>query len=114
MKFHARRLELPHELMIVCRDDDGRAEAIEFDEETQETAGHLRVDVAGRLVGEKDLRFADDGTRYCGALLFAAGKYGRIRVHPVAEPHPLQEVCHIFPVIIDALADDAQRSHVVR
>jgi hypothetical protein len=66
----ARRFELPHQLMIVGRDDDRSSKPVQLDEQTQQPARHLRVDVTGRLVGEQNLRLADDGACDGRALLF--------------------------------------------
>ena len=90
MQLQPRRLELPHQLMVMGRNQHGGAEAIELDEETQQTACHLRVDVAGRLVSEQQLGLADNGTRNSGALLLSARKNGWLGMHAVAETHPLQ------------------------
>ena len=74
----------------------------------KQAARHLRVDVAGRLVGEQQLGLADHGARDGRALLLAARQHRRIGVHAVAEADPLQEIRHVLPVVVDSLADDAQ------
>ena len=45
----------------------------------------LRVEVAGRLVGDEDGRVGDDGARDGDALLLAAGELPRVVVHAVVE-----------------------------
>src|SRR5215813_6957030 len=61
VQFQARRLGLPHQLMIMGGDDDRGAEPVELDEQPQQPARHLRIDVAGRLVGQQQFRLVDDG-----------------------------------------------------
>ena len=87
VQLDARRLGLPHQLVIVGGDDDRGPQAVELDEEAQETARHLRVDVAGRLVGEQQLRLVDDGAGNGGALLLAAGQHVRVGIR---SPRPTQ------------------------
>ena len=80
----------------------------------KQAARHLRVDVAGRLVGEQQLRLVDDGAGDGRALLLAARQHRREGVHAIAQPDPLQQVGHVLLVVGDALAGDAQRhGHVL-
>ena len=91
--------ELRHKLIIVGRDDDGGAEAVQLDEKPQQAARHLRVDVTGRLVGEQKLGLADHRAGDSGALLLSARQNHRIGVHPVAKAHPFQKLGDILRVI---------------
>ena len=50
-----------------------------------------RIDVAGRLVGEQELRPRDHRARDRRALLLAAGQHRRQRIHAVAEADPVQQ-----------------------
>ena len=45
--------------------------------------GHLRVEVAGRLVGQQQHRLVDEGARDGHALLLAARQLQRVGVHLV-------------------------------
>ena len=58
----------------------------------------VRIDVAGRLVGEQELRPRDHGARDRGALLLAARKHRRQRPHALAEPDPVQQLDHLVAV----------------
>jgi len=89
VQLQTRRLELPHQLMVMGGDQHGGAEAIELDEEAQEAAGHLRVDVAGGLVRQQELGLADHGAGDRRPLLLAARQHRRIGVHTIAETDPL-------------------------
>src|SRR5262245_33623433 len=109
VQFETRRLGLPHQLVIVGGDDDGGAEPVKLDEQAQQPARHLRIDVAGRLVGEQQLRFVDDGPSDGGALLFSARQYGRKGMHAIAQSNPLQKIGHVLLVVRNALAGDTQR-----
>ena len=80
----------------------------------KQPARHLRVDVAGRLVGEQQLRLVDDGAGDGRALLLAAGEHVRVGVHAVAKPHPLQQIGHVLLVVRHPLAGNPQRhGHIV-
>ena len=41
---------------VVRRDDDGSAEPVERGEQVQQPLRHLGIDIAGRLVGDQQLR----------------------------------------------------------
>src|SRR5262245_5187865 len=69
VQLQARRLGLTHQLVIVGSDQDRGAEPVELDEQPQEAARHLRVDVAGRLIGEKELGLVDNRAGDGRALL---------------------------------------------
>ena len=58
---------------------------MQLDKQPQQPPGEARVDVAGRLVGEQQFRPDDERPGDRRALLLAAGKDGRQRVHAVAE-----------------------------
>ena len=77
MHLDARRLELPHQLMVVCRDHDRGSEPVQLDEQAQKATRHLRVDVAGRLVREQHLWLADDGARDGCPLLLPTRQFKR-------------------------------------
>jgi len=62
------------------------------------------IEVAGRLVGEKELWFGDQGPRQRDSLLLSAGEFARAMMHPVSQSHfaqPLGRTClsllGIFP-----------------
>lgn len=109
MQLKARGLELLHELMVVGGDNDGGAKAVKLNEQAQQAAGHLRVDVTGWFVSEQQLGLADYGAGDGGALLFTTGEDGGEGVHALSKSHPLQEVCDIFLIFAGLFAGDAQR-----
>src|SRR4029079_17371845 len=43
------------------------------------------------------------------ALLLSARQHRRVCVHAVAESDPLQKIRHVLSVVVETLADDAQR-----
>ena len=55
-------------------------------QQLEDLAAGLRVEVAGRLVGEEDRRPRDERARERDALLLAAGELGRAMRAPVGEP----------------------------
>src|SRR5262245_44524315 len=114
VQHQAARIELVHQRDVVRGDDDGGSRLVEFDEEAQQAFGQRRIDIAGRLVGEQQLRPADDGARDRGTLLLAARQDRRQRPHAVAEPDPVQQLGNLVAVAVLAAAQNAQRqSHVL-
>src|SRR5262245_37512465 len=113
VQHQAARIELVHQRDVVGGDDDRGSRLVELDEQPQQALGERRIDVAGRLVGEQELRPADDGACYCRALLLAPREDRRLRVHAVAEPDPVQELADLGAVALLAAAQDAQRQRHV-
>src|SRR5512147_774106 len=63
------------EMLIVSHHHDrGSFVLVKRFQDVHDVVPHLAVEVSGRLVGEQELRFADDGPSYRNALLLAAGK----------------------------------------
>src|SRR5688572_26336150 len=71
--------ELLDEMRIVRRDDDRHAHFLESLEYAHHLDGEGRIEVAGGLVGDEQLGFADDGTRDADTLLLAHGQLERRR-----------------------------------
>src|SRR5262245_40382508 len=63
---------LVHERDIVRGDDDRRTGLVELHKQSQQPLRKARIDVAGRLVGEQELRPCDHRARNRRALLFSA------------------------------------------
>src|SRR4051794_23251306 len=113
MQHQATRLVLVHQADVVGCDDDGGARFVELDEQPQQSSPERRIDAAGRLVGEQELRPRDHRARDRRALLLAARQDRRQRIHAVAETHPAQEVDHLLAVARLAAAHDAERQRDV-
>ena len=62
-------------------------------DEAEDGLGALRVERAGGLVAEEDLRLRGEGAGDGHALLLAAGELGRIVFQLVAEADQLQKLC---------------------
>ena len=86
--------ELVHQPQVVGGDDDRGAGLVQFDEQPSRRRASDGIDVAGRLVGEQQFGAHDQGAGDRRALLLAAGKHRRQRVHPVAEADPAQQFDH--------------------
>ena len=93
---------------VVGRDHNGRAEPVQRREQVEKTRRHFGIDVSGRLVGDKQLRLADDRPRNRYALLLAARQGGRARARPVGEPDPGKHFPHRSFKLGIALARDPQ------
>src|SRR6478609_45178 len=113
VQHEASRLVLVHQGDIVGGDDDGGARLVELDEQPQQAAAERRIDAAGRLVGQQQLRPGDHGARDRRALLLAAGQDRRQRVHALAEPDPFQEVDDLLAIARFAAAHHAERQRDV-
>ena len=72
MQLQARRFVLPHQLMVVSRDDNRCAKSVEFNKQAQEAACHLRVDVSCRLVGKQQFGLSNNRARNGSTLFFTA------------------------------------------
>jgi hypothetical protein len=95
-------------------DDDGGAEPVQFDEEPQQPARERRVDIAGRFVGEQDLRLFDQRPGDRRALLLAARQDGRQHMHALAEADPFEKLDHVAAIARLLAAAHAQRQgHVL-
>src|SRR5436190_2381433 len=81
-----------NELAVVRGDQHGRAPRVDLAEQVHDLEREVRIEVAGRLVGEDDHRIVDERARDRDPLLLAAGELHRIRVHPVLQPDPLQHL----------------------
>src|SRR5262245_11770151 len=107
-------IELIHQRDVVRGDDDRGARFVELHEQPQEALGERGIDVAGRLVGQQQLRPGDDGAGDRGALLLAAREHRRQRPDALAQADPVQELDDLVAVGLLAAAHDAQRQrHVV-
>src|SRR3981081_4866317 len=67
-------LVLIHQRDVVGRDDHRGAGLVQFDEQPQQSTPECRIDVAGRLIRQQQLRSLDHGAGDCRALLLAAGQ----------------------------------------
>src|SRR5690349_14591559 len=103
------RLVLIHHGDIVSGDHDRGAGLVQFDEEPQQAAAQGRIDIAGRLVGEQELRTRDHRARDRRTLLLAARKDRGQRVHPLAKPDPFEQVDHLLAVALFVASHDAER-----
>ena len=95
------------------RDHDHRL-AVVLDrlvQQLEDLAAGLRVEVAGRLVGEDDCRAGDERARDRDALLLAAGELGGPVGQAVGEPDPLDEIPE--ELLVRLLAGERERQRHV-
>src|SRR5918998_2742380 len=79
-----------HHLLVVCRDEHGGADAVDAVQKLHDTHARVRVEVAGRLVGDEYRRLRDEGPCYRDALLLTAGELIRVLVHLPREAHQVE------------------------
>ena len=94
---------------VVGRDDHGRAQPVERREQMEQPLRHLRIDIAGRLVGDQQVGPVDHRARDRDALLLAARQRRRARAGPVAKADPGEHFAHRSLDLVLAGAADAQR-----
>src|ERR1700720_643879 len=78
-----------HERNVVRGDNHRGPQSIELNEQPQQPLAEIGIDVAGRFVGEQQLRPCNHGARNCRPLFFAARQHRGQRVHALAETDPL-------------------------
>src|SRR6185295_18940943 len=113
VQHHSPRLVLVHQRDVVSRDDDSGAQPVQFDEQPQQAPAERRVNAAGRLVRQQQLRPRDHRARDRGALLLAARQDWRQRIHALAEADPFQEVDHLAAIAGFVAAHHAERQRHV-
>ena len=77
---------------IVGDHHDGQTPEVLFRQQIEDLGSGMLVEVAGRFVGEKDLRIVDEGPGDGHPLAFAAGKLAGAVVQPVSEAERLQQL----------------------
>ncbi len=92
-------LRARRQFRIVRDHDDGRAVAVDLLEQLHHRARHLRVEIAGRLVGEQQLRAAGQRAGDRHALLLAARQLGRIVAHARRKADALQRLADALPAL---------------
>ena len=70
----------------------GAGVAIQPEEHLDDRPAGLRIEIAGGLVGEENLRPVDEGPGERDALLLAAGKLERVMLEPVAQADPREQL----------------------
>src|SRR5690349_13435254 len=84
VQHEAAAVVLIHQADVVSGDQHGGTGLVELDEQPQQTLAEIGIDVAGRLVGQQQLRPRDHRARDRRTLLLAAREHRRQCAHPVA------------------------------
>src|SRR5476651_1498413 len=85
MQHQPPRLVLIHQRDVVGSDNHRGAGFVELDEQPQQPSAQSRIDIAGRLIRQQEMRPRDYGPRDRRALLLAAGQDRRQRIHSLAQ-----------------------------
>src|SRR5262245_54351513 len=80
------------DVVLVSDHDDGLTGLVELAQHLHDLVAGVRVEIAGRLVGEDDVRVVDQRPGDRNALLLAAGELHRPVVEPVAQANQLGEL----------------------
>ena len=118
---HAALAQLDHapahlvdHLLVVGRDDDGRAGAVDPVDQLHDPDRRLGVEVAGRLVAEQQRRVVDERARDRDALLLAARQLVGVVVQLGRQADQAQDVRHLAADRLAVLADHLERVRDVR
>src|SRR5207249_3003114 len=100
-------------LLVGDRDDGEPLLAVQLPKELDRLATRLRVEVAGRLVAQDDLRTAKQRSRDGDALALAARQLDRHVALPIGDAQPAQQIDGALALGADALAEERRREDVV-
>ena len=84
-----------HDAFVMGGEEDGRAELVDLLQDADDVIGVRRVEIAGRLVGDDDVRMVDDGPGDGHALFLAAGELVREIPHLVGQIDELEDMRHV-------------------
>ena len=96
------------QLAIVRRDEHGGAARVDVAEQVHDLERQVGIEIAGRLVGQHQLRLVDERARNGHALLLAARQLLGQRVEAVLQADPLQHLVGAAPLLLDRLPEHAQ------
>jgi hypothetical protein len=94
-------------------DERGARVAVELLHHPDDAAPGLLVEVAGRLVGEEDLRPVRERARERDPLLLAAGKLGGIMVEALPEADPAEQRCGALAGAVVVAPELERHQHVL-
>ena len=97
------------QLAIVSRHKHGGSARIDVAEQVHDLEGEIRIQIAGGLVSQHELRLVDEGARDCDALLLAAGQLRRVCVEPMLKADPLENLIRSTALLLDGRSQHSQR-----
>ena len=101
-------------MQVVAGDHDGDADVVEAAEQPHDFERQIRIQVAGRLVGDQQRWLGDDGARDTDALLLARGQLQRQVLLVTEQPDLVERGAHALVHLAPGDAGDNQRQrHVV-
>jgi hypothetical protein len=98
---------------VVARDQHRDADFVEAAEDLHHFERQIRVEVAGRLVGDEDRRLAHDGARDADALLLAGRQLQRRALLAPQQSDLIERGAHALADFLGADAGDDQRQRDV-
>ena len=84
--------DTPDHLAVMRGDDHGRPARVHLAKQIHDFERQVRIEIAGRLVRQHDLRIVDEGAGNGDALLLAAGELFGMSIHPVLQADPFQHL----------------------
>src|SRR3712207_1165859 len=98
-----------HHLLVVGSDHYRCADAVDAVQKLHDAHARVRVEVAGRLVGDEDRRLRDEGPCDRDALLLPAGELVGELLHLPAQPHKVEYLGDLRADGAPLLASDLHR-----
>src|SRR5215216_3971960 len=98
-----------HHLLVVRRDEHGGADAVDPVQKLHDAHARVRVEVAGRLVGDEYRRLRDEGPGDRDALLLPTGELVRKLVHLPTQAHQVEYLGNLYADCAPLLARDLHR-----
>jgi len=89
--------------------DHGTALLVKVSHIAEHRSRIVGIEVAGRLVGQDNLRTVEQGSGYRSALLFAGAQLGRSVIGSVSQAKPLYEFMGLSPAVLIADGSTGQK-----
>ena len=110
---HAAHREMLEQIDVVARDQHRDADFVEAAEDLHHFQRQVRIEVAGRLVGDEDRRLAHDRARDADALLLAGRQLQRHALLAPEQADLIERRAHALADFLGADAGDDQRQRDV-
>ena len=91
---HGTVVETIYQLMLMRHHEDGGTGLIDLIQKLHDLVGKLRIDIAGRLIGNEQVGVIHQRAGQGHTLLLAAGEFRRIVLVLIIQPQQIQNIGH--------------------